>query len=75
MTGRQGLQMTPEMLAKIRGAKDAVQGQESKDIRCPRCGRLLAKKYSDARGHIQGKCDKCGSEFVIDLVSWRKRRG
>jgi len=65
---------TPEVLAKIRVSREAVQGAVAKDIRCPYCGRLLVRKYPDCTGHIDGKCDKCGNVVVIDLMSWRRSR-
>lgn len=65
---------TAETLEKIRLSRIAVEGAPSKDVRCPYCGRLLLRKYPDTTGHIDGKCDKCGKQMVIDLVSWRRSR-
>lgn len=63
---------TKEVLEKIRLSREAVRGTNSKEIRCPICGRLLIKKYPDVTGHIDSKCDKCGNVMVVDLVSWRR---
>lgn len=65
---------TAETLEKVRVSRSAVEGITPKDIRCPYCGRLLTRKYPDTRGHIDGKCDKCGRQMVIDLVSWRRKK-
>ena len=65
---------TPEALEKVRLSRSAVEGTPSKDVRCPFCGRLLMRKYPDSKGHVDGKCDKCGRQMVVDLVSWRRKR-
>jgi phage FluMu protein Com len=60
------------MVARIRGAKEQVEGQNAKDVYCPKCRRLLMRKYTDAAGHIDCRCTKCGEVFVVDLFSWRR---
>ncbi|MDR1821868.1 MAG: hypothetical protein LBQ91_05450 [Oscillospiraceae bacterium] len=65
-------EITPEVLARIRGDIDAVQGEQSKDIRCAYCGRLILRKFPDAQGHISGKCAKCGREYTINVANWRR---
>ncbi|MDR0861318.1 MAG: hypothetical protein LBN30_00855 [Oscillospiraceae bacterium] len=66
--------LPPEVLERIRNGRKAVEGEEANIIRCPKCRHVLMKKYSDAKGHIDCKCTKCGEEFVVDLFSWRRAR-
>ena len=65
---------TTDTLEKVRISKAEVEGTAPKEVRCPFCGRLLVRKYPDTKGHIDGKCGKCGKEMVIDLLCWRRSR-
>ena len=51
---------TPELMAKIRRARDAIAEQKPREVRCPFCGHRLAKIFEDTRGHLETKCAKCG---------------
>ena len=35
-----------------------------RDVRCPRCGYLIIKVYSDTIGHIRPKCPKCKARYA-----------
>lgn len=61
-----------ETLAKIRKARDAVEGQAVKQLRCPYCGHRMADTFAGSRGFVREKCAKCGQECVVDLVDWRR---
>ena len=63
---------SPEMLAKIRKAQNAVEGQTVKELRCPYCGHRMADTFVGSQGYVKEKCTKCGKECVVDLVSWRR---
>ena len=71
---RREFKMTPEILAKIRGARDAAEGLEEKALRCPYCQHRIADKFQGATGQIRAKCSECKREVIIDLVSWRRVR-
>ncbi|MDR0916752.1 MAG: hypothetical protein LBN02_06135 [Oscillospiraceae bacterium] len=64
--------LSPETLARIRGARDATKDKEPKPIKCPYCGHRVTDKYDGASGYIRAKCTSCGREMTIDLVSWRR---
>jgi DNA-directed RNA polymerase subunit RPC12/RpoP len=66
--------LTPETLAKIRGAREATAGREPTPIRCPLCHHRITDKYDGASGYIKAKCTACGVESTIDLASWRKMK-
>lgn len=55
-----------------RSASEAA-GMTLRDIRCPRCGGIIGKYYSDARGHQYMKCRKCKFEGIINLEYFRRR--
>lgn len=65
---------TPELMAKIRRARDAIAEQKPREVRCPFCGHRLAKIFEDTRGHLETKCSKCGKVVLVDLVNTRKTR-
>jgi DNA-directed RNA polymerase subunit RPC12/RpoP len=65
--------LTPEMLAKIRGAKNAVTGLSARVIRCPYCRHRMTDVYAGTKGFIKEKCTGCGRESVVDLLSWRRQ--
>ena len=46
-----------------------------RDVRCPRCGYLIIKVYSDTIGHIRPKCPKCKAVDTLDLAYFRRQRG
>ena len=55
---------TPELMAKIRRARDAIAEQKPREVRCPFCRHRLAKIFEDTRGHLETKCAKCGKVVV-----------
>ena len=63
---------TPELMAKIRRARDAIAEQKPREVRCPFCRHRLAKIFEDTRGHLETKCAKCGRVVLVDLVNTRK---
>lgn len=65
---------TPELMTKIRRAKDAIAEQKPREVRCPFCRHRLAKIFEDTRGHLETKCAKCGKVVLVDLVNTRKTR-
>ena len=38
-----------------------------RELRCPKCGFLLQKIYSDARGHVSIKCTKCKQVSIMNI--------
>ncbi|MDR3210060.1 MAG: hypothetical protein LBT36_05510 [Oscillospiraceae bacterium] len=66
--------LTPEVLAKIRGAREATADKTVKILRCPYCNHRVSDAFAGATGCIRAKCPSCKRETVIDLVSWRRMR-
>lgn len=39
---------------------------------CPYCKHPVMRVYSDATGHIGGKCKKCGRITIFDVMNMRR---
>jgi phage FluMu protein Com len=46
---------------------------KKRDLRCPYCHFLIERVYSDIRGHMETKCPKCRSVYVVNLSYFRKK--
>ena len=58
--------------------KAALSRIEAKDLRersikCPECGYQIGVVFSDAKGHISVKCQKCKTVSVLNLAYFRKQ--
>lgn len=66
---------SPERQRRLdQSAKDSAD-LTLRDVRCPRCGYLIIKVYSDTIGHIRPKCPKCKAVDTLDLAYFRRQRG
>lgn len=63
-----------EVMQKVIRARQAIQGQRQRYLKCPYCRHNTIAVYEDARGHIEAKCKKCGKITVFDVVSMRRIR-
>lgn len=48
---------------------------EERQLACPRCGYLMGFAYSDSKGHIKLKCQKCKSISTLNFAYFRRLRG
>lgn len=65
---------SPEMMAKIRTARNAIATQRTRTIKCPYCKKNAIIVFEDTRGHVQTKCKACGHETVFDVLNMRRVR-
>lgn len=65
---------SPEILLKVRRARDAIANQTSRSLKCPYCQHNSFVVFEDTRGHVQTKCDICGNEVVFDVINMRRLR-
>lgn len=52
-----------------------TKGMTLRDIRCPYCGFLIARVYSDVQGHYLARCKKCKREQPLNLAYFRSQKG
>lgn len=63
-----------ELMSRIRTARDAIQDQKRRALKCPYCQHNTIIVFEDTRGHVQTKCKHCGHEVVFDVLNMRKAR-
>lgn len=52
-----------------------VSELKKRDFRCPGCGYKAEIFYSDLRGHLQFKCQRCKGVFIINVAYFRRMKG
>ena len=78
MNGRYTRPIPPAPLERQQQLDQSAKGSINltlRDVRCPRCGYLIIKVYSDPIGHIRPKCPKCKAVDTLDLAYFRRQRG
>lgn len=73
-TGRRQYQChaSAEKLYRLELSKKEASDLELREIRCPYCGFLIDKVFSDATGHKMITCRKCKEEYPINLGYFRR---
>lgn len=66
--------MSAEKLYRLERSKEETDGLVLREIRCPYCGFLIDRVFSDAVGHKMIVCRKCKREYPINLGYFRKRK-
>lgn len=65
----------PAVQEKLNRSRMEAKALALREIRCPCCGFLVAKVYSDMTGHYLARCRKCKRELPINLAYFRKQKG
>lgn len=68
----QDTQVSPEVRRKLHISYADAQFLTLRDIKCPYCGFLIEKVFSDVKGHKMVYCRKCKTEYVIDFALFRR---
>ncbi len=61
-----------DSLYKLRLSKTETEGLSLRDIRCPYCGFLVDRVFSDVTGHKMIHCRKCKTEYPVNLGYFRR---
>lgn len=64
--------VSEDKLYRLKMSKEETQGLQLREIRCPYCGFLIDKVFSDATGHKMITCRKCKDEYPINLGYFRR---
>ena len=56
--------LTEEDLYNIRKHADGVEELKPKLLKCHYCKHNAIKIFSDTKGHVQVRCDRCGRETL-----------
>ena len=64
----------PDVRRKLLQSRIEADELSQREIRCPHCGYLIQKVFSDATGHLSIKCQKCKNVSILNLAYFRKAR-
>ena len=64
--------VSEDKLYRLKLSEEETQGLQLREIRCPYCGFLIDKVFSDATGHKMITCRKCKDEYPINLGYFRR---
>ena len=48
---------------------------KERDLNCPYCNAPITGVFSDAKGHLRVKCNKCKANMVLNLAYFRTMKG
>ncbi len=74
---RTGYKVASDVQKRLLLSRSEAESLKERDIKCPVCGYLLQRVYSDATGHLSVKCQKCKNVHILNLAYFRtvKHRG
>lgn len=64
--------MSEAVLYKLRLSRSETEGLSLREIRCPYCGYLVERVFSDVSGHKMVFCKKCKEEYPVNLGYFRQ---
>lgn len=64
--------VSKDNLYKLRLSRSETEGLSLRDIRCPYCGYLVERVFSDVTGHKMVYCRKCKQEYPVNLGYFRR---
>lgn len=64
--------VSEENLYKLQLSQSETEGLVLREIRCPYCGYLVERVFSDITGHKMVYCKKCKEEYPVNLGYFRK---
>ena len=64
--------VSAENLYKLQLSRLETEGLRLREIRCPYCGYLVERVFSDATGHKMVFCKKCKEEYPVNLGYFRR---
>lgn len=67
--------LTAEKTEKLARSAREADGLALRDIRCPYCGFVITRVFSDVQGHYLAKCRKCKRQTVLNFAYFRSLNG
>ena len=67
-------ELSDEVKHKLYLSRVEAEDLNEREIRCPNCGFLITKVFSDINGHLQIKCEICKSVNILNLAYFRRRK-
>ncbi len=64
--------VSQDALYKLDLSRSETEGLSLRDIRCPYCGYLVERVFSDVTGHKMVHCRKCKEEYPVNLGYFRR---
>lgn len=67
---------TNSEVARYRAELSRQEAEEfvERELKCPKCGYLVATAFSDASGHFKIKCQKCKTISVLNFAYFCRRK-
>ena len=63
-----------DITSKLRASRKEAALLTLREVRCPYCGFLVDKVFSDITGHKMVYCRKCKVEYPINLGYFRRMK-
>ena len=67
--------LAPDVEAKLTVCAEEAKGLTMREIRCPYCGFVITRVFSDVSGHYLARCRKCKHEFILNFAYFRRQKG
>ena len=67
--------LAPDVEAKLTVCVEEAEGLTMREIRCPYCGFVITRVFSDVSGHYLARCRKCKHESVLNFAYFRRQKG
>ncbi len=63
-----------DVLRRAELSKKEAEEFIERELKCPKCGYLVAFAFSDAKGHFKIKCKKCKEVSVLNFAYFCRRK-
>lgn len=73
-TYQQKKTVPPEIMRKLHLSKQEASILTLREIKCPYCGYLIERVFSDITGHKMVYCKKCKEEYPVNLGYFRRMK-
>lgn len=67
--------LTPEVQEKLNLSAAETERLSLREVKCPHCGFVIIKVFSDMCVHYLARCRKCKREQPINLAYFRRQKG
>lgn len=64
----------PQALYKAELSRREAEEFVERELKCPFCGFIVGVAYSDSKGHLKIKCQKCKTISVLNFAYFCRRK-
>lgn len=66
--------VSEETLRRAELSRQEAKEFIERELKCPMCGFLIGTAFSDSRGHIKMKCQKCKTISVLNFAYFCRQK-